>query len=164
MTDPLKKAPAEPGLSDADVVTAYCALSKQASEEYRARRDLEWKMHLSLWTILSAIIYVCTTHDLHLGLWMIPMFLAVPMHLIWIIKIHRGQIHEDDLSKVYRWHAEQLLPKLVRVKDDELASTRKGESVMPRSWEQSFRSYLWWVFIELGTTILIITVGIKLIW
>jgi|ERR1700674_1222560 len=151
-------------LSDADIIAAYCALSKQASEEYRDRRSLEWKMHLSLWTILSAIIYVCITHNKHLGWWATAMLAAIPIHLIWIIKIHRGQIAEDDLSKIYRYRAERLLPKPDHLEKGRLASKPRGESIMPPSWESRFKSYLWWVFIELGTTIIIITVGLKLIW
>lgn len=164
MTESEQPLPKSTGLENAHIISAYCALSQQASEEYRDRRTLEWKMHLALWTILSAIIYVCITKDKHLEGWAWVVFLAVPIHFIWIIKIHRGQIGEDDLSKHYRCCAELLLPKATPSEESELKSTRKGESTMPRILERSFKSYSWWLFIELGTTLIICIVALQLIW
>jgi hypothetical protein len=149
---------------NANVAAVYSALSQQASEEYRERRTLEWKMHLALWTILSAIIYLGLTREKHIGGWAFVILLAVPIHFIWIIKIHRGQIREDDLSKYYRCCAERLLPKPSEDEEKKIRSTLKGESTMPSILEKRFLSYLWWVFIELGTTIIICIFAIRLLW
>ena len=159
----MKPASQPSGIAPADtakIVDTYCVLSKQLSEEYRDRRSLEWRMHTSLWTILAAGVYLCVTKDQHwgVGAWLI--FLAVPVHLVWTIKIWRGQLRDQLLSIYYRDCAVTLLRESVATA---LPAPPEVSTAMPRILAKSFDSYLWWLLVVLGPTILICTVAVALI-
>jgi hypothetical protein len=150
-------------IESATIIETYCALSKQLAEEYRARRTLEWQMHLALWTILAAAIYLCVANHIYLGksAWW---FLAViPLHFVWTIKIVTGQVLEQRLSIYYRKCAVSLLQVSAPAPDSALPPSAEEESSsMPDGLVRFFRPYLWWLFVQMGTTTLFCSFAIVL--
>ncbi len=159
MTTPKVSTPPEdqPFLDKAKIIDTYCELAEQLAEAYRARRSLEWRMHVALWTLLGVIIYLCIEKDQHLEATAAVVFFAVPIHLVWIVKIARGQIREQELSKYYRSCAVNLLQG---AKLADLPPPPKEEgSTMPPWLDKSVTSYLWWVFVLIGTTLILCTIA-----
>jgi hypothetical protein len=146
------------------IIESYCALSKQMAEEYRARRTLEWQMHLALWTILAAAIYLCVSNHIHFGKAAWWILVVVPFHFVWTVKIASGQAREQKLSIYYRTCAVSLLRDAAPAQDASLplATTEEG-STMPTSLLNFFRPYLWWLFVQVGTTMLLCAFAIALI-
>jgi len=143
----------EPTLTDAQRIEAYRALSQQLYTQYHDRRTLEWRIHLGLWTLLGLIAYLCVTNDKHFGLVALAVFLAVPIHFIWIIKIVRGEILEQKKSIIFRLKAEQILDcQDTFAGKTSLSLNQEEKSDMPRILSKGFESYWWWLALVLGTT------------
>lgn len=145
------------------IIDTYCDLSKQLAEEYRARRTLEWQMHLALWTILAAAIYLCVTNHIHLGKSAWWFLVVIPLHFVWTIKIVTGQVLEQRLSIYYRKCALRLLQDPPPALDAASPpSSEEESSSMPQGLLRFFRPYLWWLFVQMGTTLLLCAFAIAL--
>lgn len=143
-------------ITDAQCVETYCALSQQLYTQYHDRRTLDWRIHLALWTLLALTAYLCVTNDRHLGHLACGVFLLVPIHFVWIIKMARGQIFEQKLSIIYRLKAEHILS--CRYPDGEKTlpiPEWEEKSDMPRILSKGFASYWWWLSVEVATTLLL---------
>ena len=96
-----------------ELVSAYLALSTQLDRQYASRRSLEWKIHISLWTLLAAAGYAVLNYAPtvnHCGL--IGALLVVTLlHFVWTVKMHTGQFRDQKRSQVYRDKADHLLHK-----------------------------------------------------
>lgn len=150
-------------------IETYCALSKQHAEEYRSRRALEWRLHLAIWTILSATVALCLSNEVKLGGMAFCLFFAVPIHLIWTVMIVRGEIIEQNLSFYFREKALELIhddrDERHRAMLGETTSVglRRRGAQMPNRLRESFGHYYWWVFVQVGTTLLLSSVSFVLI-
>lgn len=140
-------------MTDDQIVTAYIALSQQLYNQYHDRRGLEWRIHLALWTFLALIAYLCVTENKHLGNVAYGIFLAIPIHIVWIIKIVRGETLEQNLSIQYRSEIERILRFRELSKTQNYSEIFKDEeqSQMPK-WMERFKSYYWWFGVQVATT------------
>ncbi len=152
-------SPNKPIMTDDQISKSYIELSQQLYKQYLDRRDLEWRIHLTLWTFLSLIAYLFVTNDLHLGNTAYGVFLTVPLHFVWMIKIHKGQKLELNLSIRYRNEAEKILKstRLSQSLDSGNLYQDEERSKIPGWIEKGFESYYWWLGAELFATILIST-------
>ena len=96
-------------MTDNDQFQAYRALSEHMYTEYSHRRELEWKINVAVWTLLSAVGYLLVSQKIHLGCRLLPLIAMVPLHTLWCIKIHRGEYREQRLCDRYRAEAERIL-------------------------------------------------------
>ncbi len=119
-------------------------------------------MHLALWTLLAAAAYALTTQAPTIDRLILGASLAffVGVHFVFAVKIHTGQILEQDLSIVYRHHAEFILREGTTIPSadaslEALATSREERSAMPVKLKAFFKSYFWWLGSELSTTVLI---------
>ena len=148
-----------------ELATAYISLSKQLHQQYHQRRSLEWQMHLALWTLLAAAAYAFATQALsiHRGLLIGALGIAAVAHFVFAVKIHIGQIKEQDLSILYRTRAESFLDNPQAApsalgKDasiDTLPMLREERSAMPERFKGFFKNYWWWLGAEMTVTLLI---------
>ena len=154
-------------MNDLEKMKAYLGLSQQLYTQHHNRRSLEWQIHLAVWTLLVAAGYAVISHDRHWGAFSLMLFLVVPFHTIWCVKIHRGLIREQDLSIKYRNRVENILEnqELSAFSSPALAINPEEErSAMPVWLQQTFESYWWWLGAEFGTTCLIACVVVRLAW
>src|SRR5256885_1806563 len=107
-------------LSDEEKIKAYCTLSEQLHTQYSQRRDLEWKIHISIWTLISATGYLLITQKIPVGNNLAWLILIIPLHFIWCVKIHAGGFRAQYLSRYYRRAAEQLLNPIGPLIDDKV--------------------------------------------
>lgn len=145
-----------------DRADAFITLSAQLHEQYHQRRSLEWQVHIALWTLLAAAAYVLATQAPTVNpLALVASLAAVLLvHLVFSVKIHQGQILEQDLSIVYRHQAESLLREGTAIPNTDvtlaaLATAREERTPMSVRLQARFENYYWWLGAELGTTALI---------
>jgi hypothetical protein len=117
---------------------------------------LEWRIHLYLWVFLALIAYLSVTQNRHFGDIAFGLFLVVPLHFVWIVKIVTGEVRDQILSIRYRAAAEKILgfPRPPKYPDETAILESEEWSKMPRWLVKPFRSYLWWLGAEIGTTLL----------
>ena len=97
-------------LTDEQIVKGYIDLSKQLYKQFQDHRDLQWRVHITLWTFLAFIAYLsASTGKLHLGNFAAIILLTIPIHFIWLLKAHRGEVLDLNLSGRYRTVAEMIL-------------------------------------------------------
>ena len=138
-------------ITDKERLEVYRAFSEQLHNQYNQRRELEWKIHVSIWTLISATGYLLISHEIYLGSKVMWLFLMVPLHLVWCVKIHTGGFKDQHLSVLYRRAAEALLTSRPPI-DDEAEHARN-----PPEWlRTAFEWYGWWLVAEVGTTFLLI--------
>jgi hypothetical protein len=120
-------------------------------------------MHLALWTILAAAIYLCVTNHVHLGKAAWWFLVVVPLHFVWTIKIVTGQVLEQKLSIHYRTCALNLIRDLTPTLDPvSQPGPHEESSTMPSGLLRFFRPYFWWLVVQLGTTVLFCAFAIAL--
>ena len=156
---PKKPSQTKSNMTDDQISKSYIELSQQLYKQYLDRRDLEWRIHLTLWTFLSLIAYLFVTNDIHLGNTAYGVFLTIPLHFVWMVKIHKGQKLELNLSIRYRNEAERILKSTQLPQSHTSSNLFQDEerSKIPRWLDQGFESYYWWLGAELLATILIST-------
>ena len=147
-------------MEDKDRAELYRALSEQMHTQYDQRRDLEWKIHVSIWTLISAIGAMFVTQKIYLGPIVWSLIVIVPIHLVWCVKIHIGGFRDRHLSEVYRSAAVGLIKKNAT----ETVDDREERTKLPPLWiRKTFGpydgGYLWWLGAEVGTTLLL-TLGV----
>ncbi len=144
-------------ITDAKCVETYCALSQQLYTQYHDRRTLEWKMHLALWTLLALTAYLCVTKDKHLGQFALGIFLTVPVHFVWTIKIHKGQLRDHSLSAYYRSQAEKILTSRhpTDIMTESISKLPVCHHYMETVDSIGFLHYWWWLAVTVGTTFLL---------
>jgi hypothetical protein len=147
-------------LTDKDRAELYRALSEQMHTQYDQRRELEWKIHVSIWTLISAIGTMLITQKIYLGPIVWCLFAIVPLHLIWCVKIHIGGFRDRHFSDAYREAAVRVIEKDVTEKADDSEESVK----LPPPWIRTIfrrydKGYLWWLGAEVGTTLLL-TLGV----
>ena len=112
--------------------------------QYDARRSLEWKIHISAWTLLAASAFGIASLHLRIpGLSLqIALGLFVVFHLIGTVRFLGGEKEDRELSRSYRQKAVELL-------------TGQDESGPGRaSWLKRFSASSWpWIIAEIGTTV-----------
>jgi len=153
-------------MTDKDRIEAYSKLSEQMYKQYKDRRELEWRIHVAIWTFLVAIGYLVVTQHLQPKYSVFGLLLIIPLHAIWCIKIHIGEFLDQHHSIGYRRAAERLIahrgtsiaPKQETLIDDE------KPLLPPPEVQNIFDSYWWWVAVEAGTTALITMAIIVLAW
>lgn len=145
-------------LQDEEAVKAYCTLADQLHTQYHQRRELEWRIHVSVWTLIVGVGYLLITQKVQLGRELFLLFFIVPLHFIWCVKIHTGGFRAQYLSKQYRRAAERIINPSGPLIDDK-GTVRDPESdLLPPRWLRiSFEWYWWWMIAEIGTTILLTT-------
>lgn len=146
-------------ITDKDRLEAYRAFSAQLHDQYNQRRELEWKIHVSIWTLISAVGYLLISHEIYIGPKVMWLFVMVPLHLIWCVKIHTGGFRDQYLSVRYRQAAENLLTQR-RPIDDEAEHAPHP----PKRLRAMFRWYGWWLVAEVGTTFLLIAGIVYITW
>jgi hypothetical protein len=150
-----------------EVVDAYRALSEQLYLQYRERRDLEWRILVALWSLLAAATYLCASKGLHLGWWSLVGIVVLPLQFIWVAKIVRGEVFEQNLSRYYRQEAERILKHCLRDVQAALPVVvvhTEESSRFPEWMDRLFESYWWWPAVQLGATVLLCGVFIKFAW
>jgi hypothetical protein len=146
-------------ITDKDRAEIYRALSEQLHNQYNQRRELEWKIHVSIWTLISAFGYLLVSQPVCIGHKVLLLFLMVPLHLIWCVKIHTGGFRDQHLSTQYRRAAELLLT------NGRLVDDGAENALLPPPWlRDKFRAYGWWLLAEVGTTFLLAAAVAYLAW
>jgi hypothetical protein len=147
-------------LTDEQIVKGYIDLSQQVYKQFQNHRDLQWRVHVTLWTFLAFIAYLsASTGKLHLGYFAAIIFLTIPIHIIWLLKTHRGEVLDLKLSRRYRNEAEMILRSSKST--DNLSSNKyKSFEEEERSemipWiERVFKHYIWWIIVDVGMTVLL---------
>jgi hypothetical protein len=143
-------------MTSEQVARAYIELSRQLYAQHRDRRDLEWRVHLPLWTLLALTAYLAVTNNRHLGTTALLIFLIIPIHFIWIMKIHRGELRDITLSIRYRDTALRILGAF-----EPLVPPFESKALL--RIDRVFHSYGWWLVADFGPTILISVVVYMLI-
>jgi hypothetical protein len=148
-------------LSNLEKARAYLDLSQNMYTQYHQRRALEWKMNITLWTLLVLYGAFCKEKNIHLEELGLLIFLTIPIHFIWIISMLRGVIQEQNLSINYRTRAVKILEEFNFQKDNKEAEfvllpfEKKEWAIYPTWAKQIFKGFSGWLFLELGITILL---------
>lgn len=149
-------------MSDEQICNKYIELSQLAYKQYHDRRELEWRIHIEIWTFLALIAYFCVSNEIkNIGNLAFGVFIFLLLHFFWIIKIWRGEILEQHLSICFRLKAEEIL---IQSRDSISATlpvncTDYAKSKIPCWIEKIFKYRCWWLILELIPTI-IICIGI----
>jgi hypothetical protein len=156
-------------MTDNEQFEAYRGLSEQLHTQYNQRRDLEWKIHVAIWTLLSAVGYLLISEKLHLGCSLIfYLFPIIPLHAVWCVKIHTREFLDRDLSIRYRQAAERILteqPKGEYQQLNRLIDDGVNRALQPPRWlRNGFESYVWWLVAEVGTTVLLAGAIVWIAW
>lgn len=140
-------------------------LSAQMYGQYHDRCTLEWQIHVALWALLAGSGYAMLSQGGNFGCTSLWVLLAVPVHVVWCVKIHIGNIKEQDMSIAYRKAADDLLGFAAECAVKKVPLNDPNErSKMPEWLNGFFKSYWWWLVAEVGTTLLISVVVIFLAW
>ena len=139
---------------------AYLALAAQLSGEYHDARALEWKIHLSVWTLLAGGGYVLLNAKPAISgvALVVILLLIVIVHAVWSIKMHVGERLQHKLSIQYRNIAEDL----VRENAPRIGPDYPSKAETPQQLSEWFSSYWPWLVAELGTTVTIAVIVLVL--
>jgi hypothetical protein len=155
-------------MTDNDQFQAYRSLSEQMHTQYTQRRELEWKNHVAIWTLLAAVGYLLVVQKIHLGCHLFALLVMVPLHALWCVKIHTGEFRDQSLSVCYRRAAERILVEQSKVGDQQLntlVDDGENRAPQPPPWLRDlFEGYAWWFLAEVGTTALIAVAVIYIAW
>jgi hypothetical protein len=136
-------------ITDNEQFQAYRTLSEQMHNQYNQRRELEWKNHVAIWTLLSAVGYLFVSQKIHVGGWSYALFAMVPLHALWCVKIHIGEFRDQHLSICYRQAAERILseqPKGEGQQENGLIDKAENQAEHPPKWvRRVFEGYGWWL-------------------
>jgi len=148
-------------MSDEQICNMYLELSQLAYKQYHDRRELEWRIHITIWTFLALIANFFISNNIHLENYAYGIIVFFLLHFIWIIKIWKGEILEQHLSICYRDKAEELLIQSRKSLSTALPLKCKdyAQSKIPCWIDKCFNSRDWWLVIELVTT-LILCIGV----
>jgi len=144
-------------MTDNDRVQAYSQLSEQLYKRYNDRRDLEWRIHVAIWTFLAAIGYLLVTQHIHPGKKLLLVLLIVPLHAVWCIKIHIGEFRDQHHSEGYLKAAERILAGA-----EAPLLCEEPPPYPPVQIQDILHSWWWWIAVEAGTTA-VITIAIILL-
>jgi len=148
-------------ISNLEKARAYMDLSQNMYTQYHQRRSLEWRMHITLWTLLVLFGAFCTEKNIHLEQLAFLIFLIIPFHFIWIIRMLGGVIQEQNLSINYRTHAVKILEEFKVPADNKEAEfmllpfEKKEWAIYPKWAKKLFKGFSGWLSLELGITILL---------
>jgi hypothetical protein len=146
-------------MTDNDQFQAYRALSEHMYTEYSHRRELEWKINVAVWTLLSAVGYLLVSQRIHLGCRILLLVVMVPLHALWCIKIHRGEYREQGLCDRYRADAERILGEQGR------EPNKVTPEPLPQQWIfDLFKSYWWWLFLAVSMTSFVTAAVVIIAW
>jgi len=125
-------------------VDALLRLAELSYKDYNDRCLLEWKVHISLWTLLVALGAAGIVHPRPLGPFACIVFAAVPIHVIWHIKMLRSNSARQSRVRAYQREVEALI-------------------AFPEPTDRAFlggamRSTWWWFAAVILTTLLISSV------
>jgi hypothetical protein len=138
---------------------AWHDLSEHSYKEYNDRRELEWKINVAVWTLLSAVGYLLVSQKIHLGCRLVPLFAMVPLHALWCIKIQRGEYREQQRADRYRIAAERILAGQGGAPGEEEPKPLPQQRFFDR-----FKSYWWWLFITVGMTSFVAAAVVTIAW
>ncbi len=147
-------------LTDEEIVKGFIELSQQLYKQFQDQRGLQWRVHITLWTFLAFIAYLsASTGKLHLGNFAAIILLTIPIHFIWLLKAHRGEVLDLNLSRRYRNEAEMIL-RSSKSTDNPSSNKYKSFEEEERSkmilWiERVFKHYIWWIIVDVGMTVLL---------
>lgn len=127
-------------------------LSHQMMTQYHERRNLEWRIHVLLWTLLVAGAYFIVKVGINVQpwKWAVLLVFVLLVHIIWTLKMQLGEIRDQDLSVQYRKAAqavivgEQSVPSIVEPDEE--------RSPMPLWLRKLLHGYWLWNIVVLGTT------------
>ncbi len=137
-------------MTDSDRTQAYSQLSDQLYKRYNDRRDLEWRIHVAIWTFLAAIGYLLVTQHIHPGKMLLLVLLIIPIHAVWCMKIHIGEFRDGHRSEGYLRAAERILAG-----NPERLICDEPAPIPPPRIRKVLESWWWWIVVEAGTTALI---------
>jgi len=147
-------------LTDEQIVNGFIALSQQLHKQHQDSRNIESRVHITLWTFLAFIAYLSVSTDkLHLGKFAAIILVIIPIHFIWLLKIQRGEVIDSKLSNHYRTEAEIILrssKSMSNPSSNKYKSFEEEERSKMIGWiEWAFKSYYWWIIVDVGMTILL---------
>jgi len=160
-------------MTDKEQFQAYSTLSEQLYTQFHHRRELEWRIHVAIWTLLAAAGYLLVSQKICLGhLRPVPLFalfVMVPiLHFLWCVKIQIPEFRSRHLSREYRLAAERILTDQQRGEGRQLNTLIDSEENRqddPHPWIQKrFESNWWWLMVEVGTTLLLTTAVVYFAW
>lgn len=146
----------EDSMKESERVAGLTALSHQMMPQYHERRNLEWRTHVLLWTLLVAGAYFVGTVAINVAPLRLWIWLSVVLicYIVWTLKMQLGQVQDQEMSALYRKAAEIILvnsqPKLKEI-------IRPGHKHPPRhtmsQWlRNKIRAYWLWNVVVFGTT------------
>lgn len=134
-------------------VEALTKLSHQMMTQYHERRNLEWRIHVLLWTLLVAGAYFIVTVGINVQswIWVVLLVLVFGVHVIWTLKMQLGEIRDQDQSVRYRKAAEAVI---IAGQSNLPSLEEPGEeqSPMPGWLRKRLHGYWLWNFVTFGTT------------
>ena len=130
-------------------VEAFLKMSHQMMTQYHERRNLEWRVHILLWTLLvvGAYFIIKTGMNVHLGIFVFILVIIFIIHIIWTLKMQLGEIRDQNLSIQYRELAENEM--MINIPQQDVT-----KATMPSWLRNMLRSYWFWNAIVFVTTAL----------
>lgn len=140
-------------MTDAERVDACIRLYTQELERQKQIESIQWRINFSVWTFIILATHALTEAQIKRHGWFVAggIFLAL-LHFIAILKNIRSVRATAQMWRHYRKSVDALLGdsnQMPDIKDD--VST----------W---FRHPRWWVAAIFGTTLILLTVALVLLW
>jgi hypothetical protein len=144
-----------------ELAKTYISLATQMHAQYDARRSLEWKIHIAVWTLLALSAYNLPTLAPRIEVPRLAITLAVfaALHLLVTAKFLYLEKGDREESNKYRKKAVELLNQL------DNGTTEENKSSLPRWLEPALKSWWTWILAEFGTTVclavVVLMIGFK---
>jgi len=139
-------------------VDAYLKMYEAQMVNYRATVQIEWRVTIAAWTLLTAISYGAVHENIRLPGYAWVVLLMAPAHLTWLLMIHASEDADKALWVRFRTEALRLLEN---VKESREAGTLPhGFGVWTR---RSLLRHLGWLWAEFGMTLLLTVLAWQLL-
>lgn len=140
-------------MTEMEQVQILTNLSQQMMTQYHERRNLEWRIHVLLWTLLVAGAYFIVTVGINVKswVWVVLLLLVFVVHIIWTLKMQLGEIRDQDQSVRYRKAAEALVVSGQAILPSEHESGNE-QSALPQWLQKRLQGYWLWNVVIFGTT------------
>lgn len=135
-------------ITDSQRLEALTKLSLQMMTQYHERRNLEWKIHVLIWTLISVFTYFSVTSNVKMNICVFAFFigLLVIIHFFWTFMMQVSQAIDKDQSLIYRLAADALL-------SNQPMPTITNPNINNSSWAKwrKYKQYKW-ALVIIGTT------------
>ena len=147
-------------------VETLLKLADQSYADYRDRCALEWRVHLSLWSLLVAFGVAALGHPKAFGGAALIILAAIPLHIVWEMKMLTSHFRRQTQAREYQIAAAHLIGLNAlreHIAPELEAATELQRWKFPEAVEARFKSPWLWMLVIIGTTILIVTTDLIIV-